>query len=226
MTSDPGIKEVVARNIWRTRRGRGLTTRDLSERLEEVGHPLDQSAISRVEGQRRRVDVEDLVGFALALNTSPSFLLAAVGPDPLDMEEDEPLIALTPRVRVSAYFAGEWCRGRLPIGPIHVPSDDEAEGEEPFDPQRVRAAGEEHSRAFFDFAPDYERRRQELQKQPVMRALEMLERDIVTAAEASLNSDTGSHTLALGLRQGLERLSQYVLLLADEMESRAEAKNE
>lgn len=222
MASKPSIKQVVADNIRRARTGRGMTTRDLSERLAKVGHPLDQSAISRVEGQRRRVDVEDLVGFALALNTSPSFLLAAVGPDPLDMEEDEPLIALTPQVRVGAYFAGEWCRGRLPI---HVPSGDEAEGEEPFEPQRIRAAAAEQSRAFFDFAPDYERRRQELRRQPVMRVLETLERDIVTAAEASLTSDSGSHTLALGLRQGLERLSQYVLLLADEMETRAEAND-
>lgn len=67
--------ETVRENISRVRRERGLTLRALSERLAELGRPISNSSISQVETGARRVDVDDLVAFAIALDVSPNTLL-------------------------------------------------------------------------------------------------------------------------------------------------------
>ncbi|MCZ4077288.1 helix-turn-helix transcriptional regulator [Rhodococcus sp. H36-A4] len=67
--------ETVRENIARIRRERNLTLRSLSERLTEVGRPISNSSISQVETGSRRVDVDDLLAFAVALDVSPNMLL-------------------------------------------------------------------------------------------------------------------------------------------------------
>jgi len=49
--------------------------RSLSKKLGEVGRPLGHSAIDQIEKGTRRVDVDDLVALALALDASPIALL-------------------------------------------------------------------------------------------------------------------------------------------------------
>lgn len=67
--------ETVRENISRVRRERNLTLRALSERLSELGRPISNSSISQVETGARRVDVDDLLAFAVALDVSPNTLL-------------------------------------------------------------------------------------------------------------------------------------------------------
>lgn len=67
--------KTVATNIARFRGQRGLTLAGLAERMTEVGRPMSVSGISSMENMQRRVDVDDLVAFAAALNVSPAALL-------------------------------------------------------------------------------------------------------------------------------------------------------
>ncbi|MEB3966254.1 helix-turn-helix transcriptional regulator [Streptomyces kunmingensis] len=72
----------VAANVKRLREGRGLTLRALSAALKDNGRPLSADALNKIEngdGNQargvRRVDVDDLVALAVALDVSPLALL-------------------------------------------------------------------------------------------------------------------------------------------------------
>ncbi|MFC7962699.1 helix-turn-helix domain-containing protein [Rhodococcoides kroppenstedtii] len=67
--------DVVRANIASVRRERGYTLRQLSDRFGEIGRPMSNSSISQIETGSRRVDVDDLVAFAVALDVSPNALL-------------------------------------------------------------------------------------------------------------------------------------------------------
>ncbi|WP_327144366.1 DEAD/DEAH box helicase family protein [Nocardia sp. NBC_01327] len=57
------------------RQSHGLTLNQLADRLTELGRPIDLSALAKIEKGQRRVDVDDLVALALALDVSPNWLL-------------------------------------------------------------------------------------------------------------------------------------------------------
>jgi transcriptional regulator with XRE-family HTH domain len=61
-----------------------LSLQAVSERLAELGRPILPSGLSKIEQGDRRVDVDDLVALAAALETVPSALL--VEPPQLDDE--------------------------------------------------------------------------------------------------------------------------------------------
>lgn len=79
--------ETVAANVVRVRRLRELTLRALSERLAELGHPMSTSAINRIENRSRKVDSDDLMALAVALDVSPLGLLLPVDADLSDQVE-------------------------------------------------------------------------------------------------------------------------------------------
>lgn len=69
----------VASNLHRVRQEvRHLTTRELSRRLDVLGRPIAASGITKIEQGDRRVDADDLVALAAALEVTPDALL---GPD-------------------------------------------------------------------------------------------------------------------------------------------------
>lgn len=107
----------TAKNVQQLRKLRGLTVRDLSARLAEVGHPVGPSGVSKIELAQRRIDVEDLLALAAALQVSPNRLLLAPG-----ASETEPL-ALTESVEVSEGSAWRWAVGERPLSTA-VPEDD------------------------------------------------------------------------------------------------------
>lgn len=74
----------VAENLIRLRKVRGLSTRQLSVRLGEIGRPIPASGITRMEFSERRVDVDDLVALAAALDVEPSQLM--LSPSELTIE--------------------------------------------------------------------------------------------------------------------------------------------
>lgn len=102
METDQTPDALTARNVLDLRKRRGLTVRDLSEALGALGYPMLPSAITKIERQERRVNVNDLVALALALNTTPNRLLLSV---------DGSDVALTPKVHASQSEAWKWADG-------------------------------------------------------------------------------------------------------------------
>ena len=146
----------VAANVERIRKARQLHQKDLSVRLGEIGRPMLPTVISKIERGERRVDVDDLVALAIALNVSPAALL-------LPPEWDDSWVKLTPDHEVRAKVAWQWIEGRAPASKFGeddvaaVEDDDDSEREywrqrEEYEalthpPQRRRASGHPVSRA-------------------------------------------------------------------------------
>lgn len=101
--------ETVRANISRLRRDRGLTLRDLADRMAETGRPLAHNSISEIERGARRVDVDDLVALALALEVSPLAILL-----PVEDAALSPNGPTYPRQRIWS-----WGQGLEPIQNIH-----------------------------------------------------------------------------------------------------------
>ena len=76
----PGpIGVAVAHNVEKLRESQNLSYAELSRRLTELGRPIAPLGLTRIRDLQRRVDVDDLVALALALDVSPATLLL---PDP------------------------------------------------------------------------------------------------------------------------------------------------
>jgi transcriptional regulator with XRE-family HTH domain len=111
---EPGPSSTrVAANLRRIRQRKGMSTAQLSRRLRELGQPIPDTGITKIEKGVRRVDVDDLVALAVALEVTPNALLLP--------EMDTPHIAsafyLTPREeegRPGDLWA--WATGELPLG--------------------------------------------------------------------------------------------------------------
>src|SRR4051812_16934874 len=69
------IGDNVRANVKRLREARSLSTGALSQRLGDMGRPIQPSGITKIETGDRRVDVDDLVALAVALRVNPSALL-------------------------------------------------------------------------------------------------------------------------------------------------------
>ena len=98
------VSNRIGQNLRRLRRG---STYGLADRLRELGWPIQQSGITRVERGERRVDVDDLVALALALEVNPNQLLM---PDmtPLTAAQDVDLIG---KIAATAKDAWAWAVG-------------------------------------------------------------------------------------------------------------------
>lgn len=69
------ISEIVGANVRRVREVRGMSMRDLAAALKEADWPIYASGIGRLENGGRRIDVDDLVMIAKALDVPPIDLL-------------------------------------------------------------------------------------------------------------------------------------------------------
>ncbi|MGW4974676.1 helix-turn-helix domain-containing protein [Streptomyces mirabilis] len=102
------VSRHVAANVLRFRTDRGLSTTRLSAALKELGHSIPATGITRIEKGERRVDTDDLVALALALNVSPVALLLPAA------EDSETPIELTEGVALPARKAWAWTDGDEP----------------------------------------------------------------------------------------------------------------
>lgn len=57
-------EENVAIRIKLEREGRGWSTNNLSDRLNEAGYDMNPSAVWRIENRKRRVNLNEAIGFA------------------------------------------------------------------------------------------------------------------------------------------------------------------
>lgn len=97
----------VAANVRQLRERRGLTLDELSQRLGEIGRPILKSGLSKLETGQRRVDVDDLLALAIALETSPNRLLLGE-----DVEKDDS-VNIVGSLTSSTDAAWSWACGQL-----------------------------------------------------------------------------------------------------------------
>lgn len=97
--------DTVRKNIRVIRDKRGISGPELSEKLTELHRPIPPLGIHRIESGTRRVDVDDLVAIALALNVSPLALLLPT----------EAAAVLTDGDQYSAEQIWNWATGRQPL---------------------------------------------------------------------------------------------------------------
>lgn len=98
---------VAAERIRKARGERGLTQGDLADAVTELGHPMHQSAIAKIEAGQRKITLDDLLVLAVALDVPPPLLFL-----PIDTEED---LALTPKKTAYSWRVWEWLHGEEPL---------------------------------------------------------------------------------------------------------------
>lgn len=112
--ADEGLEQVVASQLKEVRRRRGLSQEALSALLSELGVPLHQTAIAKIENQKRGVAVGELVALALALNVTPLRLLLPDGKD---------LVFITPAKRHFASTVWGWMIGNQSLAAASTVED-------------------------------------------------------------------------------------------------------
>lgn len=95
-----------------------MSTAALSSRLAELGQPIQDTGITKIEKGDRRVDVDDLIALALALDVTPNALLLPEVDLPA-MATDFPLTPQGATGRPRQLWA--WATGEEPLG--HVPAN-------------------------------------------------------------------------------------------------------
>jgi transcriptional regulator with XRE-family HTH domain len=114
--------EHVAENLQRLRGA--MSYRELSERLEALGRPIPVLGLSRIESKARRVDADDLVALAIALDVSPVRLL--LPPRTSARAKGYEGVQLAPEVERTWVAAWRWAVGDQPLMERHkeLPLDD------------------------------------------------------------------------------------------------------
>jgi transcriptional regulator with XRE-family HTH domain len=111
------IADRVTESVRTHRLRRGLSHRQLSARLAEIGHPILPSGIAKIEDGSRRVDVDDLVALALALRVPLPLLLMPAS------DTGQP-VELTEETNMKFTDAWRWVRGELLPGAPPKPDGD------------------------------------------------------------------------------------------------------
>lgn len=195
------VRSVVGANIARIRNLRGMTVRDLSSALAGLGLKLSASGVSEVENAGRKLPVEELLIFAIALNTSVVDLLIPDDGRDLDVATG-----------VEPFPPGKlegWVQGKRPwrLMPYGTPSD---------------------ARVTEEFREAAARPRQEkwtIDRRPEIAAIERLKAHVREVARAQNNpagySESGQFTpevMAELLRKSVGNVDEYIELLASTIE--------
>ena len=102
---------VVAGEVRRYRKERGLSAQKLADRCGELGYDVPRSVIANLEnGRRDSVSLAQLHILAAALEVAPALLVAPLG-------RDEP-VEMLPGVRVAPPDAVRWFQGRGELGDV------------------------------------------------------------------------------------------------------------
>ncbi len=104
----------VAKNVEQLRDG--VSQARLAQLVEDAGRPMTPQIIGKIERLERRIDVDDLVTLAIALDTTPNRLL-------LPRAADSGTVELTPAVSVSALDAWKWATGEEPLSREYAPPE-------------------------------------------------------------------------------------------------------
>lgn len=121
-TSAEAPGEVISRKLKTYRGLRDWSQRELAERLDDLGLPLNRVTLAKIEAGGTRAgntSVEEVLAIAAALSVPPLSLIL-----PLEGERD---IAITPSSPVNPFYALNWMLGLEPFaqqgsGGLHVKS--------------------------------------------------------------------------------------------------------
>ena len=171
------VGRYVIDNLKQLREARRLSYRELSDRLKELGRPIPTLGLSRIEKGARRVDADDLVALAIALDVNPAALLL-----PRDVSPGDE-VRLAPEMPVAAVAAWDWSAGRFPLVPGDVTWQRLADFE-------MHARPDWHGASVVDWRDELERRKAEMEElqhqanQPIP-VEEALEQPVATAIVTS-----------------------------------------
>jgi transcriptional regulator with XRE-family HTH domain len=98
--------ERVGQRLRQLRRTRGLTLQQLAGKLRELGRPILLSSLSKIEKGQRRVDADDLIALALAMEIPPNYILLP------DDNAPDSAVQLTSTFALNAASAWEWASRR------------------------------------------------------------------------------------------------------------------
>lgn len=101
----------VAANVKEAREKRRLSLEALSQRMGEIGRPMLRTGLAKIESGERRVDVDDLMALAIALQVTPNRLLLGSPPEGADFG----IVQLTPRLAHMGEDAWLWACGERRI---------------------------------------------------------------------------------------------------------------
>jgi transcriptional regulator with XRE-family HTH domain len=101
------VGEYVAEAVGMLRRRRGWDQPTLARHVTEAGRAMTASVVGKVEAGTRRVDVDDLVALAVALEVKPERLLLAAGGDPEEPQASTADGPITAAVRDDIEALGE-----------------------------------------------------------------------------------------------------------------------
>lgn len=201
------VRETLGANIARIRTRRGMTVRDLSARLNQLGLRLSPTGVSEIEATpqkktRRKVSVDELLVIAIALNTSVIDLLTPPDGSALAVaDETEPL---------EPWWLEKWLQGEFPL-PQEMWSDSLTE----FDTAQLdefHAATSERRRTMHRRDARPEIVAIDKLRERVRRAIEATEDP--GAAKIIADSRMPPKKMAANLRSDLEDVSSSVNLLA------------
>jgi transcriptional regulator with XRE-family HTH domain len=122
MTPQPAwpdrLAAVIAGEVRRYRRLRGLTAQQVADRCADLGHDVPRSVLANLEsGRRTTVTVAELLVLAAALEVSPVLLVF-----PLGRREN---IEFLPGVERSTWSVVEWFSGHGDYPAAVLPEDDD-----------------------------------------------------------------------------------------------------
>jgi len=103
------VGQRTAHNLEELREGSKLSQDDLAAAVERLGRPMTRQIVGKTEAATRRIDVDDLVAFAVALRATPNRLLLAPTADAGRTVE------ITPDYQVSELEAWLWALGERPL---------------------------------------------------------------------------------------------------------------
>lgn len=109
--------EAVRQNIRRLRDAQGISGAQLAATMKRLGRPIPLVGIQRIESGERRVDVDDLMAFAVALNVAPATLLMPdVDADGAEVQSGNDLVAITGWHKpISARPVWDWIGAEKPL---------------------------------------------------------------------------------------------------------------
>jgi transcriptional regulator with XRE-family HTH domain len=103
----PAPSDVFRSRLVEARKALGYTQAGLAERLTEIGTPMHETAVARIESGKRRVTLDDVIAIAAAMDVSPLFLFSPL--------EHDARIRLAATIDCTAADLWAWVRGTQPL---------------------------------------------------------------------------------------------------------------
>jgi transcriptional regulator with XRE-family HTH domain len=98
----------AAQNLEQLREQSSLSQDELAAGVERLGRPMTRQIVSKIEAAARRIDLDDLMAFALALRTTPNRLL-------LTPTAAGQAVEIAPGHQVTELDAWMWAEGERPL---------------------------------------------------------------------------------------------------------------